>query len=151
MEQISQKTRLSQRFEVFEKAFLNLDELKSRDFNSFSVLEKEGIIQRFEILIEISWKVLKDFLECEGFIITSPKDAIRKYFSSNLLGDCTSDTNTARIQANKWLESLNIRNLVSYTYTQDALDKNTHFILDEFLPLVAQLHQTLKARLCNMD
>lgn len=128
MEQVSGRFR--QRFEVFDKAFLNLDELKARDFSSFSTLEKEGIIQRFEILVELSWKVLKDFLENEGFLISSPKDAIRQAFSSKLFGVDIAD---------KWLESLNIRNLTSHTYTQDALDKNVRFILDEFLPLVKNL------------
>ena len=118
MEQVSGRFR--QRFEVFDKAFLNLDELKARDFSSFSTLEKEGIIQRFEILVELSWKVLKDFLENEGFLIASPKDAIRQAFSSKLFGVDIAD---------KWLESLNIRNLTSHTYTQDALDKNVRFIL----------------------
>ena len=33
MEQVS--GRFIQRFEVFDKAFLNLDELKARDFSSF--------------------------------------------------------------------------------------------------------------------
>ena len=133
--------RFRQRFEVFEKAFLNLDELKARDFDSFSILEKEGIVQRFEIVIELSWKVLKDFLESEGFLIVSPKDAIRKAFSSKLF-----EVNVA----DKWLESLNIRNLTSHTYTQDALDKIVRFILDEFLPLVENLQQTLKGKLCDM-
>lgn len=139
MEQVSGRFR--QRFEVFDKAFLNLDELKARDFSSFSTLEKEGIIQRFEILVELSWKVLKDFLENEGFLIVSPKDAIRQAFSSKLFGVDIAD---------KWLESLNIRNLTSHTYTQDALDKNVRFILDEFLPLVKNLQQILKGKLCDM-
>ena len=139
MEQVSGRFR--QRFEVFDKAFLNLDELKARDFSSFSTLEKEGIIQRFEILVELSWKVLKDFLENEGFLISSPKDAIRQAFSSKLCGVDLAD---------KWLESLNIRNLTSHTYTQDALDKNVRFILDEFLPLVKNLQQILKGKLCDM-
>lgn len=139
MEQVSGRFR--QRFEVFDKAFLNLDELKARDFSSFSTLEKEGIIQRFEILVELSWKVLKDFLENEGFLIASPKDAIRQAFSSKLFGVDIAD---------KWLESLNIRNLTSHTYTQDVLDKNVRFILDEFLPLVKNLQQILKGKLCDM-
>lgn len=139
MEQVSGRFR--QRFEVFDKAFLNLDELKVCDFSSFSTLEKEGIIQRFEILVGLSWKVLKDFLENEGFLIASPKDAIRQAFSSKLFGVDIAD---------KWLESLNIRNLTSHTYTQDALDKNVRFILDEFLPLVKNLQQTLKGKLCDM-
>lgn len=124
MEQANQTIRFKQRFEFFEKAFLNLNELKKRDFSDFSVLEKEGIIQRFEILIELSWKVIRDFLQSEGFIITSPKEAIRQAFSSNLLGSVTQIDKT---KADKWLDSLNIRNITSHTYTQDTLDKKCAF------------------------
>lgn len=142
MEHINPKARFSQRFEHFEKAFFNLYELKNRDFSDFSTLEKEGIIQRFEIVIELSWKVIKDFLQSDGFIIASPKEAIRVAFSSNILDNSS---------ANKWLESLNVRNITSHTYTQDNLNQNVCFILDEFLPLVEKLHKTLRDKLCNMD
>ena len=52
--------RWKQRFQNFERAFLLLDEVAKKDIDSFSQLEKEGIIQRFEMLIELSWNVLKD-------------------------------------------------------------------------------------------
>lgn len=39
----------------------------------------------------------------------------------------------------------------SHTYTQDNLNQNVCFILEEFLPLVENLHKTLRDKLCNMD
>ena len=38
--------RLKQRFSHFQKAFLNLKEIKDNQNRIFSTLEKEGIIQR---------------------------------------------------------------------------------------------------------
>lgn len=129
-------TRFKQRFEFFQRAFLNLNEVKGQENRIFSNLEKEGIIQRFEVLIELSWKVLKDFLENEGFEVKSPKESIRRAFEYELLQDCE-----------KWLEALQMRNVTSHTYTQSALDENVHYILEDFYPLVRDLYDTLKARL----
>lgn len=128
--------RFKQRFEFFQRAFLNLNEVKERENRIFSNLEKEGIIQRFEVLIELSWKVLKDFLENEGFEVKSPKESIRRAFEYELLQDCE-----------KWLEALQMRNVTSHTYTQSALDENVRYILEDFYPLVRDLYHTLKARL----
>lgn len=128
--------RFKQRFEFFQRAFLNLNEVKEQENRIFSNLEKEGIIQRFEVLIELSWKVLKDFLENEGFEVKSPKESIRRAFEYELLQDCE-----------KWLEALEMRNITNHTYTQSALDENVRYILDEFYPLVRDLYHTLKAYL----
>lgn len=128
--------RFKQRFEFFQRAFLNLNEVKEQENRIFSNLEKEGIVRRFEVLIEPSWKVLKDFLENEGFEVKSPKESVRKAFEYGLLKNCE-----------KWLEALDMRNITSHTYTQSALDENVRYILEDFYPLVRDLYDTLKARL----
>ncbi|MBL3677154.1 MAG: nucleotidyltransferase substrate binding protein [Alphaproteobacteria bacterium] len=47
--------RWRQRFENFERAFLKWREaLDSPRFAQYSDLEKQGVIQRFEILIELA-------------------------------------------------------------------------------------------------
>ncbi len=81
-------TRLKQRFAFFQRAFLNLNEVKEQENRAFSNLEKEGIIQRFKVLIELCWKMLKDFLENEGFMVKSPKESVRKAFEYGLLKNC---------------------------------------------------------------
>lgn len=129
-------TRFKQRFAFFQRAFLNLNEVKEQENRIFSNLEKEGIVRRFEVLIEPSWKVLKDFLENEGFEVKSPKESVRKAFEYGLLKNCE-----------KWLEALDMRNITSHTYTQSALDENVRYILEDFYPLVRDLYDTLKARL----
>lgn len=129
-------TRFKQRFAFFQRAFLNLNEVKEQENRIFSNLEKEGIVQRFEVLIEPSWKVLKDFLENEGFDVKSPKESVRKAFEYGLLKDCE-----------KWLEALDMRNITSHTYTQSAFDENVRYILDTFYPIARDLYHTLEARL----
>ncbi len=128
--------RWIQRFENFEKAFLLLDEVIDKDINLYSQLEKEGIVQRFEILIELSWKVLKDYLENEGHDIKTPKQTIRQAFQDEIITD-----------GEQWMTALQQRNLTSHTYDNEILEKTVSYIIDEFYPLVRDLYQRLKKEL----
>ena len=129
--------RWKQRFQNFERAFLLLDELVDRDIASFSQLEKEGIVQRFEMLIELSWKVLKDYLENEGYDdVRNGKHAIRTAFQDELITD-----------AEAWMDALKRRNLTSHTYDNLILNETVTYTLSEFYPIVRDLYQKLKAEL----
>jgi nucleotidyltransferase substrate binding protein (TIGR01987 family) len=69
--------RWKQRFQNFEKAFLQLKQAVEKD--DLNELEKNGLIQRFEFTIDMAWKVMKDFLEDKGFSFNpSPKDTLRQ-------------------------------------------------------------------------
>lgn len=128
--------RWKQRFENFQKAFFNLQEVTQMNENKLSNLEKEGVIQRFKVLIELSWKTMKDFLESEGFEPKSPKETVRQALSYGLINE-----------AQKWLEALQRRNVTSHTYDAQGLEENLSYILEEFYPLVESLHSQLKAKL----
>ena len=128
--------RWKQRFENFQKAFFNLQEVTQMNEDKLSNLEKEGVIQRFKVLIELSWKTMKDFLESEGFEPKSPKETVRRALSYGLINE-----------AQKWLEALQRRNVISHTYDAQGLEENLSYILEEFYPLVESLHSQLKAKL----
>lgn len=123
-----------QRFQNFERAYLRLSEVAGKDINSFSQLEQEGIVQRFEILIELSWKVLKDYLENQGYDdVKSPKDAIRQAFQDEKI------TN-----AEMWMRALQLRNLTSHTYDEEILKETVTFVTNDFYPIVRDLYTKLK-------
>ncbi|MBO7174554.1 MAG: nucleotidyltransferase substrate binding protein, partial [Spirochaetaceae bacterium] len=64
---MEQDIRWQQRFHNYTKALSCFQEAvdlaKSREL---SQLEKQGLIQSFEFTQELSWKVMKDFLEYQG-------------------------------------------------------------------------------------
>ena len=127
--------RFNNKFINFQKAFLNLQEVKFMQVNNykFSNLEKEGIIQRFEIIIELSWKVIKEFLLEHGAIIAkSPKETILKAFEVDIIND-----------KNAWITSLNFRNISSNTYDENLLDESVNFILNDFYNIVENLYKYL--------
>jgi nucleotidyltransferase substrate binding protein (TIGR01987 family) len=94
--------RWQQRFKNFCKAFKKLEEAVKRmqtEFYSNGILDfqklkdgddllREGLIQRFEYTHELSWNVIKDFLNEKGDIeIYGSKDATRAAFGSDLIHD----------------------------------------------------------------
>ncbi len=129
--------RWKQRFQNFEKAFLLLDEVAQKDIESFSKLEKEGIIQRFEMLIELSWKVIKDYLENQGYDnVKNGKQAIRQAFQDELITDAES-----------WMQALQLRNLTSHIYDEKILLQTLNFVINDFYPITRDLYHSLKKEL----
>jgi len=134
---MNNEVRWKQRFQNFEKAFLLIDEIADTESETFSQLEKEGIVQRFEILIELSWKVLKDYLENEGYDdVKNGKQAIRQAFVDELITD-----------AEGWMDALQRRNLTSHTYNNEILEDTVEFIQHNFYPIVRDLYYRLKKEL----
>ena len=95
--------RYLQRFENFEKSYLLLK--LAVEINNPSIFEKAGVIQFFETTFELSWKLMKDYMEFLGYEINSPRNAIKQAFSVNLLSN-----------GELWLDALVDRNLTVHTY-----------------------------------
>ena len=71
--------RWKQRFENFNESYILLDRYSKKE--DLSKLEQAGLIQFFEMTFELAWKVLKDYLESEGYIIKSPRETIKPSIS----------------------------------------------------------------------
>lgn len=131
---MSKEPRWIQRFQNFDKAFQvfqrRIDEYRQ---DSDSEAFQMALIQSFEMLLELSWKTLKDYLEFEGIAVATPKQTLRQAFQSNLVED-----------GETWLESINYRNLTSHTYDDETAQKVLKFIDTRFHPLVCELHQRLQ-------
>ncbi|ELV05863.1 nucleotidyltransferase substrate binding protein, partial [Brachyspira hampsonii] len=57
---MSENIRWKQRFYNFEKAFNLLKSVfEEKEINDLSLLEQEGVVQRFEYTYELAWKTLK--------------------------------------------------------------------------------------------
>jgi hypothetical protein len=67
--------RWKQRFQNFDHAFVLLREALERGPEDLSMLEKEGVIQRFEYTFELAWKTSK----------TTSKKAVWSFLRSRLV------------------------------------------------------------------
>lgn len=95
------------------------------------VVQRAGIIQFFETTFELSWKLMKDYLEDQGYIdIRSPRDAVKRFFETGLIPEAAD-----------WLKGLEDRNLTSHTYNEATAREVENLIRQTYYPLFQQLNQ----------
>ncbi len=124
--------RWKQRFQNFEKSLYYLDEAVT--ITNPDMVRKAGLIQLFEISFELSWNIMKDYLEDQGFSdLRSPRDSIKKAFESQLIED-----------GHMWLQALKNRNLTSHTYDEVQADLVVAEIKSIYYPLLKKLYTKLK-------
>jgi nucleotidyltransferase substrate binding protein (TIGR01987 family) len=128
--------RWKQRFDNYQKALKHLnDAVEFYKTRELSYLEKQGLIQAFEFTFELSWKVLKDFLEDRGVEqkIYGSKDAIKEAYSVGLIKD-----------AKKWMAMVQSRNLTSHIYDEELIEDILEEICQDYIELFNSLESELK-------
>lgn len=136
--------RWKQRFQNFEKALTVFkarccDVAENPQGTRYYETCQMALIQAFEIIIELSWKTLKDYLEAQGYAdIYNGKKAIRQAFQDELIED-----------GEVWLKALDLRNITSHTYDISILKNLNVFIVDIFLPEILKLDEKLKSESKN--
>lgn len=120
----NQDIRWKQRFSNFKKAVANLNSaVELSKTRELSELERQGLIQSFEFTHELSWKVMKDFLEYNGIEgIIGSRDAIRNAFSKGLISE-----------SEIWMATIADRNLSSYTYDEETAKSLMTKICSEYV------------------
>ena len=100
--------RWVQRLQNFQKALKGLNTALS--IVSPDEIQRAGMIQFFEMTFELSWNLLKDYLEEQGFTeVSSPRAALKMGFSQGLVAD-----------GHSWMKLLEDRNLTSHTYNEEV-------------------------------
>ena len=123
--------RWKQRFSNFKKAAMQLSEfIEKEDLNKFEV---QGLIQCFEYTFELAWKTMKDYLEQEGFIIKSPRNAIQTAFQVQLI-----------IDGHVWVDALEKRNLMAHTYDEDKAIEAEALIRNQYYKIIKELCNKLE-------
>lgn len=122
--------RWSERILDLKNAVLRLEEaIEDSKKIELSTL-KDGVIQRFEFTLELSWKALKIYLNEEGIEkVATPKSTIREAFKVGVIKNV--DT---------WLEMIDDRNLTSHIYNQSVAD-------DIYVRIVTKYIKELKSNL----
>jgi nucleotidyltransferase substrate binding protein (TIGR01987 family) len=134
MSNANKDIRWKQRFRNYEKAYLLLE--RNLNIAELSEVERAGLIQFFKMAFELAWKLMKDYLEEEGFVVNSPKEAIKQAFQSDIIKD-----------GHTWIDALNDRNLTTHTYEEETAIIVTEKIKDNYFPLLKNLHLYFQSRI----
>ncbi|MCD6543792.1 MAG: nucleotidyltransferase substrate binding protein [Flavobacteriaceae bacterium] len=126
--------RWKYRFENFSKSFKVLE--RSLEIESPSEVERGGVIQFYEMSFELAWKMIKDYLQEEGFEVKSPRTAIKQGIQMELLGN-----------PHKWMDALEDRNLTAHTYDEETAKRVYASIKNNYYPILRQLYDQLEAQL----
>ena len=126
--------RWKQRFENFDKSYKLLKKYSNQEITT--ELERAGIIQFFEMTFELAWKVLKDYLESEGYMVKSPWETVKQAFQIGLIDN-----------GHIWIDALSNRNLTTHTYDEELATKMTSEILNAYLPELDKLYNKLSEEL----
>lgn len=137
---MSEKLRWQHRFDNFRRAYILLQEGVERVHEGESgqraidQLAKEGVIKRFRFCMELSWKVIKDFLEHQGtaFPRITPRSVLREAVARKLISD-----------GETWMKALDTRKKMSHPHTKEAHEAALQLVSSEYLPCFSELYQEL--------
>lgn len=135
---MAEDIRWIQRFENFDRAVARLAEPVSRGLEDLSELEQEGTVQRFEYVLELAWKTLKDYLQHQGTTIepVTPRSVIEEAFAAKILRD-----------GHVWIDMFDHRNLLSHTYDASTFERAVTEIIQRYYPAIAEVHAWLRERI----
>ncbi len=122
--------RPQQRFDNFKKSYQLLEKYFSLELTS--EIEKAGLIQFFEITFDLALKVLKDYLEAQGYIVKSPRETIKQAYQMEIIDE-----------GHAWIEALSSRNLTTHTYDEQFTEKFVQDIQQVYFPLFKSLYEKL--------
>jgi len=104
----------------------------------FSIIVRDGTVQRFEYSFESLWKLLKTYLDqYEGIVCNSPKSCFREALQVDLLS--VKETETC-------LEMTDDRNLTSHTYIE-AIAEEIYGRLPSHLTVMNKLLANIQERI----
>lgn len=126
--------RWVQRYNNYKKALKQLEEaVELTKERKLSNLEKQGLVQAYKLTQELSWKVLKDFMQSRGTQeLYGSKDVVREAFKIGLIEN-----------GDVWMEMIKSRNLTSHTYDEATIEEIINLITDKYYYEFNKLNQKM--------
>ncbi|HLN52934.1 MAG TPA: nucleotidyltransferase substrate binding protein [Prolixibacteraceae bacterium] len=131
---MSEDIRWKQRFINFEKSTKHLE--SALNIPDPDIIHKAGIIQFFEMTYELGWKLLKDYLEYQGFNdVGTPRKVIKTAFEAGLVNN-----------GHLWMELMLDRNLTAHTYDEERASEVEVLIHQKYFPILKELYETFRIK-----
>ena len=125
--------RWKYRFINFSKALLKLNEIISNtELKSLTEIQRDSLIKRFELTFELSWNVLKDFLEFQGETeLYGSRNTYKKALQLGLIQE-----------GEKWMEMIESRIQAAHTYDEENAIEIAHEIYSHYIVMFEKLKNT---------
>ena len=129
------KERIFEKFSDYRRASDRLNEATKIKIDNDIVYD--GVIQRFEFTFELSWKLMKMYLEYVGISeIRSPRAIIREAYSYGLIED-----------GEQWIDMMIDRNKTSHLYDQEEAKLIYNKVKSTYNLLLSDLANALEKEL----
>lgn len=127
-------SRLTERIENFNRAFNLFSNMQNNYINDkTNDSNKLALTQSFEIIFELGWKILKDYLYTKDIEVFTPRDAVKSAFEANILPS-----------AQIWIDMAKDRNSSSHEYNMDKIDLMIERISSIYYPEICRFQKELK-------
>lgn len=138
-----EKKQWQYRFDNFSRAYYLLREAAERnEAEELDQLAKEGMIQRFELCMELAWKTMKDYLENRNVIFSqiTPRTVIKESIQARLVSN-----------GEGWMSALDARNKMNHTYDSRKFEVVIEDIQTRYLDCIGELHEKLSDAYMELD
>jgi len=125
--------RFERIFNDFENSVKNLTSAVEKAKDD---LEIDGAIKRFEMCYELSWKVIKLYLENLGIICKNPRDCFKQAKINDLINDEII-----------WMEMIDTRNRLVHEYSSTFSREIFNEIKNKYNKILYELYETIKKRI----
>jgi nucleotidyltransferase substrate binding protein (TIGR01987 family) len=132
------KERLFEKLNDYKRATSRLKEATEIQLESDIVYD--GVIQRFEFTFELSWKLMKMFLEYTGITeIKSPRSTIKEAFTYGLIED-----------GEQWIDMMVDRNKTSHLYDEEEAKLIYEKVKSSYSHLLSNLYDILEKEITKI-
>jgi len=130
--------RWIQRFGNYKKALAALERsVVAAQERNLNEMEEQGLVQGFEFTFELSWQLLKDYLESKGFKeFHGSKDTFRLAFQEGIITD-----------GEIWMEMIDNRNRSSHTYEESIARQIISLVLSKYFVKFKELSEKMNSYL----
>jgi len=129
--------RLAQRLSNFHRAFDRFEQgvKDALQDGKLSELEQEGLIQRFEVCLELAWKCLQDLLHERGYTdVVGPRPVVERAFRDGIITD-----------GPLWMQMLQARNQMAHLYDEAIFRDVLNLVRGSFARALAEFSVRAKA------
>jgi len=130
--------RWLQRLDSYKKALAVLERsVIAAQQRKLNEIEEQGLIQGFEFTFELSWKLLKDYLESKGFKdFHGSKDTLKLAFQEGLICD-----------GELWMGMIDSRNRSSHTYEESIAKEINSLVISKYFLKLKELLEKMSCYL----